>query len=469
MHNVTLCVQNERRIVKASDGERLSDVLIGNGIEKEHPCAGMGKCGKCTVTADGAEVLSCQYRVWKDITVKLKNPEDIKTNDFADETGEITEDMCLCFDIGTTTLVMALVSKSEGRIVKTVARNNPQRAFSSDVMGRIESAEKCGVKMLQNAVVREAESMKNALFEETGVGCVDTMYVAGNSVMLHLFFGEDPSGMGSAPYTPKFKTKKIIPGKAMGIEGVGEVISLELISAFVGADIAAGLNYAEKPPEGRYNILVDLGTNAEIVLFSKDIVYTTAAAAGPCFEGVNISSGMSASEGAIYSYTGRHCFTVDNKKPKGICATGLIDAIKVMLDYGIIDRNGFLEDGEFEIAENVSITQEDVRQFQVAKSAICSGVEALVKKAKIEYSDVDTVLVSGGFASKMNVGNAFRVGLLPSPVKGKTKCENNTSLLGLVKYASGERMTECFLRNAKYVDLAQDEYFKERFIENMMF
>ncbi len=466
MHKVTV-YGGENRILLVEDGELLSKVLMGNRIEFEHPCGGRGVCNKCKVWVNGKKVLSCRYKIHEDITVEIYTNDVIATAEGYEEQGEATGNMCLCLDVGTTTMVLALVSLDEGKIVKTITRNNPQRAFAADVMSRIDYVAKNGVKELHEAVISEVNNMVDSLIDYS---CsVDTLYVAGNTTMLHLFFGISCASMGYAPYEPQFIGSKVSEGRELGVNGVKKVEAIEGISAFVGADIVSGLGYVGEAEDGKYNILIDLGTNAEVVLYSKDKLYCTAAAAGPCFEGVNISSGMSAVEGAVYSVFDGKCLTIGNTEPRGICATGLIDAVSYMYDEKIIDETGYMESGEFFLTENVKITQKDVREFQLAKSAICAGIEALVKKAEIGYDSVGKAFIAGGFSSKMNFDNAFKVGLLPKDLEGKTISVNNSCLSGVIKYALEKTDYSVFLKNAQYVDLAMDEYFQDLFMENMMF
>ncbi|MBQ8002758.1 MAG: DUF4445 domain-containing protein [Clostridia bacterium] len=468
MYNVRILYNGCEKTIQADKGAKLSEVLCHYGISAHHPCGGRGVCKKCAVTVNGKKELSCTYRINEDITVLIEE-DNIESVTGTDETKTATDNMCLCFDIGTTTLALALVSLDEGNIIATVVENNPQRAFAADVMSRIDYVGKNGVLKMQQAVISAVNSMAEKLLKQYGIARVEKLYVAGNMTMLHLFFGIDCTGMGVSPYEPVFLDKKALPSEKIGINCSRKVISLCGISAFVGADIVAGLGYVGMPEKGKYNLLIDLGTNAEIVLYSENVLLCTAAAAGPCFEGVNISCGMSAVKGAVYSYNGKLCLTIGGGEAKGVCATGLIDALAVMLNGGIVDETGFLTDKEFEIAKDVRLTQEDIRQFQLAKSAIYSGIIALIKKQKISFNDIDKVFVAGGFSAKMNLGNAIRVGLLPKEVQGRFYPVNNSSLLGCVKHACENNSFDAFLKNARYVDLAKDEYFQNLFIENMMF
>ena len=469
MHKISFTNGEIKKVIYAPHNSLLSNVLSGDDVNIEHPCGGRGSCKKCEAIVNGESVLSCQYKVISDIEVYIPSPLNIATANLSNESEHTTNNMCLCFDIGTTTLVLALVSLDEKRIIKSVTHNNPQRAFAADVMSRIDYATKNGVELLHQKVITELKSMMNELFESMNISHVNTLYVAGNTTMLHLFFGVSCSSMGYAPYTPAFLNSKSVPAESLGIANVDRIISIEGISAFVGADIVSGLIYVMPPTKKKYNLLIDLGTNAEVVLYSDDALYCTAAAAGPCFEGVNISCGMSATKGAIYSYSGQRYLTIDGGNPKGICATGLIDIVSILISSQIIDETGFMEDGIYEIADKISLTQNDIRQFQLAKSAIHSAVSALIKKAQITSDDIDKVFVSGGFSSKMNIGNAIKVGLFPKQFQGKIQAVNNSCLLGLVEYACEKVDTSHFLKNAEYVDLAKDAYFQDLFIENMMF
>ena len=206
------------------------------------------------------------------------------------------------------------------------------------------------------------------------------------------------------------------------------------------------------------------------MLYNKNTLYCTSAAAGPCFEGANITCGMSATYGAIYSFSDNGSFkTVNENSAKGICGTGLIDIIAVLLEKGIIDETGYMECEEYFIADTVKLTQKDIRQFQLAKSAVYSGISALLKEKSISFSDIEKLFISGGFSAQINIENAVEIGLLPKELKGRCKQINNSSLLGTVKYACEQNNLSVYLKNAEYIDLSVNSHFSELFIENMEF
>lgn len=448
----------------AQDGTVLSDALNRSGKSVDHPCGGKGICKKCLVTVNGKEELSCQYIIKSDVSVTIKNDGKIYSETGAEETNVITDNLCFALDIGTTTLALALVSLDDGKTIKVITRTNPQRAFGADVMTRIDYCCKNGVEELQKTLIAEINSMVS----EFDLHNIEKFYVSGNATMLHLFFGIDCSAMGIAPYSPVFLESKTQKAENLGIIGVETVESMPSIAAFVGADLVAGLNFVGMPENGKHNLLVDLGTNAEIVLFSEKSALCTAAAAGPCFEGANISCGMSATDGAVYSYSANRIKTISDAPAKGICGTGLVDIIAYLLDKEIVDETGYME-ADFEVADGVYINQADIRQYQLAKSAVCSAVLTLLQMKNLSFEDVEKMYISGGFSAKINIENAAKTGLLPKELKNKCIAINNSSLLGTVKYACEKNDLAVYADNSTYVDLSANPIFSDLFIENMMF
>ncbi|MBP3939918.1 MAG: DUF4445 domain-containing protein [Christensenellaceae bacterium] len=462
MHRVKL----PGRELFAKDGVLLSSVLMENGIPHDHPCGGKGTCRKCLITVNGEKVLSCQYKIHSDIEVEPSESGKIFSETGAETGGKAEGKLAFALDIGTTTLALALVALDTQKIVRVVTETNPQRTFGADIMSRIGHCMKNGPLEMHSVLIKKINEMIAAfdLHEEI------PLYAAGNATMLHLFFNIDCSGIGTAPYTPVFLEEKHASGKDLALNSVSEVIALPSIASFVGADLVAGLNYVGLPKNGKYNILADLGTNAEIILFSKDSVLSTAAAAGPCFEGANISCGMSATKGAIYRYEKDGSYkTIGDAEAKGICGTGLIDAMAALLANETVDFTGYMEEEEYVLAENVSLTQEDIRQYQLAKSAVCSAMMTLMDMAGIGEESIGTLYISGGFSAKIDRENAARTGLLPEILKDRISAISNSSLLGTVKFACEKNDLSVFLENAEYADLSQSKRFSDLFMENMFF
>lgn len=461
MHKVEL----DGKHLFAEDGTLLSEILINDGQHVEHLCGRRGTCKKCTVFVNGQQVLACQYRIHSDISVSVPASHPIHSESGAVETGHITQKLCFALDIGTTTLALALVSLDTQQIIQIKTRTNPQRVFGADVITRIDHCQKFGVDELFRCL-RDAVC---TMIAEFSLPKVNTLYVSGNTTMLHLFFGVDCTSMGSAPYTPAFLQSRVIPASELGITGISQIQSLPSISTFVGADLVAGLNWVGRPEYSKYRLLVDLGTNAEILLFSDKVLLCTAAAAGPCFEGTNISCGMSATHGAICAYTKERIQTIGNVPAKGICGTGLVDIIATLLEDGTIDETGFMECDVFDIAPGVSINRTDVRQFQIAKSAVYAAIITLLKIQNIAVADVEKLYISGGFSVQIDLDNATKTGLLPRELRNKCEALNNSSLLGTVKYACKQNDLPSMIAGATYVDLSVDPRFSDLFIENMLF
>ena len=448
----------------------LSDALCAFGYAVSHPCGGRGTCKKCTVLLGGSPVLACRTTLSADAQVALPDTETLCALAGEEETNHLTQQVAFCLDIGTTTLALALVSLDEQRIIRSVTAPNPQRAFGADVISRIDFCMKHGPLELQKVLIARLQEMIDELLCAFSLSCVPTLVAAGNTTMLHLLFGTDCSSMGVSPYTPVFLDEKIVSAQALGLSGVNTVVSLPGIAAFVGADIVAGMEHTGLPEKGKYHILLDLGTNAEIALFSENSILCTAAAAGPCFEGANISCGMSAAPGAICACAANgSCTVIGSGKAKGICATGLIDAIALGVRREIIDETGYLEDDPMPVFGDVALTGRDVREFQLAKSAIRAAMECLIRRAGISFEEISRLYVAGGFSAGMNIQNAVFVGLIPEELKDKFVGVGNASLLGCVRHACQAENSTPALEAAQYVDLSSDPLFTQLFMEYMMF
>ena len=466
MHKVNV----NGKLLYAEDGELLSALLMRHGMKLAHPCGGRGICRKCTVSVNGTEVLSCRYPITSDISVLLPQEDTIVSESGATESGKITQNLCFALDIGTTTLALALVSLDDHQIVRVSTAVNPQKVFGADVISRINYCKKHGTKELQEILIEQIDRM----IAEFCVPRVEALYVAGNTTMLHLFLGVDCSSIGAAPYTPAFLNSKRLPAEELKITGVRQVITLPGISSFVGADLVAGLNYVGTPPVGKYRLLVDLGTNAEVVLYSQESGLCTAAAAGPCFEGTNISCGMSATKGAIRAFAineqGQKLIqTIEDAPPRGLCGTGLIDAVAALLEREELDETGRLENDPYPLTDHITLTQGDVRQFQLAKSAVCAAILTLMHLQNISFDQIECVYLSGGFSAHIDLQNAARTGLLPPALTDRCVSVNNSSLLGTVKYAYEANDLTKYTNRTQYADLSADPYFSEAFIEQMLF
>jgi uncharacterized 2Fe-2S/4Fe-4S cluster protein (DUF4445 family) len=364
-------------------------------------------------------------------------------------------------DIGTTTVVLSLCDLSAGVELVACSSINPQKAFGLDVLSRIWHAREKdrGLDELRHAIVKCINSLIANACIKAGVERknIYEMTVAANSTVMHLFLGIDPSGIGRSPYVPAFTKAQTFPASELGIEvsPFGEVYCLPSASAYVGADITAGILCMGLAAKEEKALLIDIGTNGEIVFNSGNELFACSCAAGPALEGMNISCGMRATEGAIEKVSigdEVEITTIGSKAPKGICGSGIIDAVGELLKNCVIDKSGrFEKDGKWRerlrsedgktgfvlsLGQNgtcaVTLTQKDVRQVQLAKGAILSGILALIRHLNVGFPEIDRVYVAGAFGRHIRMENFARLGVLPKELLDRVVLVGNTSKSGAV-------------------------------------
>lgn len=364
-------------------------------------------------------------------------------------------------DIGTTTIAVSLVDLLAGQVLTSKSQLNPQRAFGDDVMTRISAvqADPKNLAAMQEEVLTVIRSLGRDLCLEAGLD-PSQMYafmVAGNAVMNHLLLGVSPVSIGLSPYELGFQKTQVKSFQELGLDsvfGAGRLVTLPNISAFVGGDLTAGLLATNLRAEAATSLLLDIGTNGEMLLKHEGQVYSTSCAAGPALEGMNISCGMQAQSGAIEEAQMKgsrlRCVKIKHKPALGLCGSGLLAVVREFLRTGLITSRGnivkasqvpadlahFLVPGEralwVEKRRNIRLTQRDVRQLQLAKGAILSGVQCLLRAAGVSAGDVEKVYIAGQFGRHLEEGSLLGVGLLPQDFQGKVAYVGNTSLSGSV-------------------------------------
>ena len=381
--------------------------------------------------------------------------------------------LAVCIDLGTTNIEGALADRSSGNILAAERVLNSQRAYGSDVVSRIDACLNGKADELKNAVRNDVADLTDKILKSAGIK--DQLrdripsYIAGNTVMTHIFAGFDVSGLAAAPYEP-------VTTDFVETDGF---LLMPGLSAFVGGDVLMGMIASGAFESDEVTAFIDVGTNGEMAVGSRDGILAGGTAAGPAFEGGSISCGSPAKPGAIsgVEISGRlvDVKTVGDEKPGSICGSGIIEAVSEFLRNGIIDGHGNMAeeyDGVFTLCPDVTITQDDVRQVQLAKSAIRAGLETLVETAGIRAADVKRLYVAGGFGKNLNVEKCCGIGLIPSELKDKCVLSGNTSLSGTIKYACGE-ITNEMIRDVKArtrtVNFAGLGSFRQKFIENMDF
>jgi uncharacterized 2Fe-2S/4Fe-4S cluster protein (DUF4445 family) len=299
--------------------------------------------------------------------------------------------------------------------------------------------------------------------------------------MLHLLLGADPLSLAMVPFKALFLDEQILQGKDLKLNCFpeAEIKLLPSISAYVGADIVAGLASIGPSEKHRNYLFMDIGTNGELALVTRDRIWCCSTAAGPAFEGARISCGMGAVEGAISAFGDEGYIVIGDEKPAGLCGSGLIDLIAWLCSNGKIDSEGILKN-EFEIVprsesltgQAITINQTDVREVQLAKSAIASGIKILMKQAGCTFDQIDTLFLAGGFGNYINIESAVRIGLIPIEMKKRIIPLGNTSATGALAALKSVRFDEAVNRvrdRANLVELANDEDFTLEFAMNMMF
>jgi uncharacterized 2Fe-2S/4Fe-4S cluster protein (DUF4445 family) len=364
----------------------------------------------------------------------------------------------ISIDIGTTTVVVYLVSLTDGKIVDVGSTYNSQIRHGDDVITRIIYAtEGSGLEDLRDTVVADINDLIAPMLERHSLRAedIESAAISANTTMSHLFWGLDPSYIREEPYTPTLNTFPLWKAgiSRLNINGQAPVYTLPCVASYVGGDIAAGVLASKMHRNSETALFMDIGTNGEIVIGNKEWLVTAACSAGPCFEGSGIKHGMRATEGAVESVSiDPQTFEPTLKvlgggNPVGICGSGMIDALTEMFLTGVIDQKGrFVRKGNtdrirdgFEGPEfllysdgrkDIVLTEVDIENIMRAKAAIYAGISLLLKKVGLTLDDIERVYIAGGFGNYLNVEKAIIIGMLPDISKDKFIFLGNTSVAG---------------------------------------
>ena len=409
-------------------GAVLLQELRKAGFSVDAPCGGHGTCGKCRLTVDGREVWTCQYRVCSDITVSLPVTA-CKTEPELQKQKTVMGTRYAAFDIGTTTVVCFLLDEN-GTVLAQRSMHNPQKGYGADVISRIQWAIKGERETLTLAIRKGMEQLLLDCCADAGVSVQSVVRVAavGNPCMQQLFLGMEVGNLASIPFAPMITEAKEVPAKEyFPCCPEAQLTVVPDISGYVGADMLACV-LSEKLYEAEDTVLlVDIGTNGEMVLCHGGRMVACSTAAGPALEGANISCGMRAAPGAIDHVTLDGYSVIGGGEATGICGSGLIDCVAVMLKKRILNGRGrvLTANHSYYLTDSVTITQEDIRQLQMAKGAICAGILMLTEYFGISVDEIDCCLLAGAFGTYLDAENACRIGLLPSALAGKTRAVGN--------------------------------------------
>ncbi len=409
----------------------------------------------------------------------------------------------LAVDIGTTTVAGYLCDLTSGKIINTVSAMNPQSVHGEDVMSRISysMANPDGLKEMQGEII----NCVNGIIGETGLSAADIvdMTVVCNTVMHHIFLGVNPAGIGVAPFVPAVTRPLDVKARELGINinQSSYVHFLPAVAGFVGPDSAAVLIAEEPYRQDEKVLIIDIGTNGEILLGDNNGVICAACATGPAFEGAQIKSGMRAAEGAIEKVRidagtkEPSLGIIGNVKAKGICGSGIIDAVAELFRAGIIDKSGRLEPPrtknisdterlrrdaggrpeyvlawpeETQTGAAITITQADVRAVQLAKGALYAGAKLLMRRMGIEK--VDKVILAGAFGSYINKESALTIGMFPECALENIRAAGNAAgegaVLALLNMGKREEAQEEVMK-LNHLEIATDPDFQEEFLAAM--
>lgn len=515
-----------RTILEYDNPVLLSTVFAQHGVGVEMPCGGRQRCLKCRVKAFGAlsplsererELLTpeeiaagirfaCMTEMRGDVRVELP---DTGTSDRIVTAGQMPDfpfvpwekGLGAAVDIGTTTVALYLYDLENGRLLDTGSERNPQAVFGADVISRMEKAmageadalavsiRNCIARMLTEACDRT----------EADVQRVNAMVLTGNTVMLYLLCRQHPASIAAAPFIQDRYFGEFLTAADLNLplHKNAQIYLPRCMSAYVGADITTALMAASfdqklADPGHEPELLVDIGTNGEMALAAGGKMLCCSTAAGPAFEGAGIYQGMNAKEGAVsrvFLENGKiRCSVIGGVEAKGICGSGIVDAVAVMVKAGILDETGIIneEDHAFEgdITEveeqpafrlpgtQVVITQKDIRAVQLAKSAVCSGMLTLIEEAGMQPKDVKRLTIAGGFGAFIDVQSAQTIGLIPPGFAAKAVAVGNAAGTGASMVLLSEevrRSSEKLAKRAETVELSSSPRFMDYYVENMLF
>jgi uncharacterized 2Fe-2S/4Fe-4S cluster protein (DUF4445 family) len=412
----------------------------------------------------------------------------------------------IAVDIGTTTLVVSLLDLESGRELGTMGALNPQARLGNDVLTRIQIAsDRTGLEELHRLLIDELTRLISDVGEKSGINpsVVREIVLTGNTTMLHLATRANPKSLGRYPYTPAERGNRYFTAKDLGLPG-GEATAVYLppvLDGFVGADITVGIIATALHELSGVTLFIDIGTNGEMILAVDGTIIGTSTAAGPAFEGMNITFGMRATLGAIEKVkiddSGIHVKTIGGSKGIGICGSGLVDAVSELVRVGAVDASGRFarvdqlspvlarafrkHDGKPAIClcgaaasseSEVLLTQQDIRQVQLAKGAVRAGIEALLLGQSLDTTQVTRVLLAGSFGAHLQPQSLVGIGLLPEGMVERVVTVGNTSRTGAeALLLDGQARAELvqIVERAKAIDLAHAPGFEKTFVRALAF
>jgi uncharacterized 2Fe-2S/4Fe-4S cluster protein (DUF4445 family) len=491
MPTITILPANTR--IDVPMGTSLQDVLFPHGVE--FPCGGRGTCKACRVRVrgtippptaedraafapgllDAGWRLGCRMRADGDLALELGQWSSPILADDTVVTVAAKDGCGIAIDLGTTTLAAQLVDRADGRVLATRTALNPQARHGADLMTRIDHALHGGASELRDLVRGELGRLAGEL-AVLAPKPIRLVTVVGNTAMHHLFGGVDVTPLSKPPYRPVGDGLLRFTDRELGWTlGGAEVRFLPCLGGFVGSDLTAGILATRIHQLDGINLLVDLGTNGELVCGGSGGLVCASTAAGPAFEGAGISIGMRAATGAIGAVTVAgdrlRPEVLGGGSPRGICGSGLVDAVACALDLGWLVPSGRLARGrtDLPLGDGLALQGLDVRQLQLAKGAIAAGIHLLCRQVGGTAGDIRRVFLAGAFGNYVRIGSAARIGLLPVD-PAIVLPSGNTALLGARLALHDDEHEYAAIRElTRQVELKIEPSFDDTYIDAMGF
>ena len=528
MKHFTISFKPDGRQISIHSGATLMDAAGQAGIILNTICGGKGTCKKCLLRLEptGREVLACQYHIQSDLTVTIPDESrffeqkilahgidteiDAAAAIYEKYIGKDSTEKIfgIAVDIGTTTVVAKLINMIDGQCLATEAVLNPQSRYGDDVISRISYAHnEERLTELHRVIIDCVNDLASKLCKKTTVDAkfIYEMCVVGNTTMGHIFLKLPVTQLGQAPYKAfSLEAHDVSAGQLhLEMNPAGNIHTVENIAGFVGSDTIAVALAVDIDSADEMTLVIDIGTNGELVLGTKDKLYAASCAAGPALEGARITCGSRAAKGAIEAVVVNEddivLDVIGNCPARSICGSGLIDAVAVLLELGIIDLTGrFVEpanlsgkvspailsriceqQGEpaFVLSESDStgkifLRQKDIRETQLAKAAIRAGIKLLQNRIGLEDDDIEHILLAGAFGNYIRKESALRIGLLPDVPLERIAFVGNAASSGarmaLVSQHYRDKARELAGR-IEYIEIAHEPEFQDVFADSILF
>lgn len=480
----------------AAAGQTVLEALRAAGFHPDAPCGGKGKCGKCKVLIDGQEQLSCQTVVDRDMTVVLPEAADgriLTAGRGIHVQPDGDHDYALAIDIGTTTVVAFLLDGHSGALLSTASMLNPQTSFGADVISRIQYVMDTGSSDLKDCIRAALAELTHETAARAGIAPekITVAAIVGNTAMHHLLLGIDPKPLTIPPYMPAVSHAITCPPEGLlPIAPDGEVRVLPNIAGFVGADTVGCLLSTEFDRLEKLTLMIDIGTNGEMVLGNRRRRIACSTAAGPAFEGAKIFCGMRGAEGAIDHVRVENgqpvCSVIGGGTAAGICGSGLLDAVRTLLELEFVTPSGRMDDSmgdpalwttadgckALRLSGDVVLTQKDVREVQLAKGAIRAGIELMARQYGVRTDEIETVYLAGAFGNYLDPASACAIGMIPPcllekivPIGNAAGDGAKMAALSKEDMARGCRMAE----ETEFLELASLPEFQDCYVDCLSF